>query len=159
MRVKIYLYLLILILGMALSSIITYCSIQNQNSKKNNEIRKSLRLTMRYEEFGLCSRAYFQGRPETAIFEIESFISNRMLFPKDTDDPMWNINLFIANARLAKLYKDIGNREKSELYFRSAITNYNEEFKGMSDASSICISNDAGVLRELERYDSTLKPK
>jgi tetratricopeptide (TPR) repeat protein len=145
------------ILGLTLGSIVTY-SIQ---AKTNQQFINSYQQESAYKEFERCNRAYFQKSPEIAIWELGNFIDDTMLLPKmNTSDPLYslhNLNLFIVHARLAKLYQNLGDREKSEQYFQSAITNYNEASRNFPGAQSLSISNDADVLNLLQKFDAKMK--
>lgn len=153
MKMKVLLHLLIFILGIILGSILTY-SFQ---AKKSRELIAIYQKIYMFNEFAKCNRAYFQRSPEVSIYALENFVNDTMsLLPKiNTNEYIYKVDMFVVNARLAKLYKNIGNQEKAEQYFRSAIISYNDMTGSISPRLSI--SNDTSVLNELQRYDANLR--
>jgi tetratricopeptide (TPR) repeat protein len=161
MKNKICLCSLLFILGIVLGSIVTY-SVQLKKFQHSANLYQSIQQENRYKDFERCNRAYFQKSPEIAVWGLENYIDDTMSLLKtggeSGSDLVNNMNLFIAHARLAKLYQKLGNQEKSEEHFRSAIVNFNEAGRDISGGKySASISNNVEVLNEIQKYDAKAK--
>jgi hypothetical protein len=162
MKTKHWIFSLILIIGVVLGCIVAYAIRKERfEQSKNAEPQNDL-----YKAFERCNQAYIHEKPEIAAQELGKFIRNSMQNLPPANDPIYQvycIDLFIANARLAKIYQKLGDHEESEHHFRLAITNYNEVGKIISEkysnsiTTSISITNDADVLNLLQEFDAKMK--
>ena len=104
-----------------------------------------------YKSIEKCDQAYFTKSPDIAVWEIESFLSDEESEPQtDEYKKIHYLDSFVAHARLAKLYKNLGDENKAEQHFGLAMTNYNLA----SAPKGVPLTNDVNVLDNLEKFDA-----
>ena len=100
-----------------------------------------------------CNQAYFAKSPDIAIWELENFLADTESTPQAAEyEKIHHLDLFVAQARLAKLNKNLGELEKAEQHFNLAMTNYNLA----NGPKEIPITNEVGVLDNLKKFDAKL---
>jgi len=99
------------------------------------------------------SRAYFTQSPQTAIWEYENLVgtlTNSGPYPANWEKDV-DFSLFVAHARLAKLYDSLGNHKESETHWNEASNYYHQSISGHN------YTNAASVQKILERIDAKEK--
>jgi hypothetical protein len=110
------------------------------------------------KEAAECDKAYFESSPEVAISLNENLVQKIESLHASTKEDEYSdeLNLFVAKARLGKLYQQVQDERKSDDNFHAAITTYN---KLMSDMSvKLIISNKSEVLNTLQKIDAKTNP-
>lgn len=136
------------IIGVILTAIVAY-----QYVKGIPDALMLLRQCYLQQDASQSSKAYFTQSPQTAIWEYENLVSTftnsgpySTNYEKDVD-----FSLFVAHARLAKLYDGLGNHKESETHWSEASDYYHQVISGRNQ------TNAPSVQKVLERIDATEK--
>jgi hypothetical protein len=147
---KVFAFSVVFIVGVTLACLITYLV----KAKQIQQLVNLFQQISVYSKVDKCNLAYFTQSPKTAVFELETFLDDEAAKSvTDKSEPIYNLDLFVVNAHLAKLYQNLGNRDKADQRFRSAMTYYNNV---SSIKGGTLITNNAGVLQKLEPFDEKL---
>lgn len=142
---KILTILGLLACGMAIGAIITYV-VEAESFQQFVDVEQQ---TMLFKTAQTCDQAYFTQSPDIAIWQIEHYLADLESASGSKENiRIDNLNLFVAHARLGKLYEKLGKHTEEEHHLSQAMTNYNLAC-GQSS-----ITNESSIFANLEAFDA-----